>query len=224
MIANLSVQSHAAEIDGENENDENGDPDSGVHAVVPKVDETRGSSDLSGCGDGHAIPWARSVASYHGFMGDVERMVALQKFQPVAAPQAGSIILAACRVKPPVTGMNEDISPEVYETAAVTRPMTMKPRSAPTGPALEMALPDPRKRPVPYSPARLVKIVGHWNMRWGCEERGGQGTCNHASNGNHLNVPLLEVRLDAILHVDGPLVRDIALVDALFLGPLLHGG
>lgn len=37
----------------------------------------------------------------------------LQKFQPVAAPSAGSTNFVACRMKPPVAGMKDVISPVV---------------------------------------------------------------------------------------------------------------
>lgn len=73
----------------------------------------------------------------------------IQKFHPVAAPIAGSMNFAACRTKPPVTGINADISPVVYETPDVMRPIKMYANRAPTGPALAIAFPDWRKSPVP---------------------------------------------------------------------------
>lgn len=48
-----------------------------------------------------------------------------QKFQPAAAPNAGSTYFVAWRTNPPVDGMKEVISPVVKETPAVTRPMRM---------------------------------------------------------------------------------------------------
>jgi hypothetical protein len=41
------------------------------------------------------------------------------------------------------------ISPVVYVTPNVMRPMKVYARRAPAGPAIERTLPDPRKRPVP---------------------------------------------------------------------------
>lgn len=47
----------------------------------------------------------------------------LQKFQPTAAPRAGSTNAVAWRIKPPVLGMKVVISPVVYDTPSVMRPM-----------------------------------------------------------------------------------------------------
>jgi hypothetical protein len=72
-----------------------------------------------------------------------------QKFHPVAAPSAGSTNFVACRMNPPVPGMNAVISPVVYETPAVTNPITTYANRAPAGPAVAIACPELRKRPVP---------------------------------------------------------------------------
>lgn len=42
------------------------------------------------------------------------------------------------------------ISPVVYVTPKVIRPMKVYAKRAPAGPAIERTLPDPRKSPVPY--------------------------------------------------------------------------
>lgn len=47
--------------------------------------------------------------------------------------------------------MNAVISPVVYATPAVTNPITIYANSAPAGPAVAIACPEPKKRPVPYS-------------------------------------------------------------------------
>ena len=78
-----------------------------------------------------------------------EIAIVYQKFQPVAAPRAGSMNAVAWRTKPPVTGMKAVISPVVYDTPAVMNPMKMYAKSAPTGPALAIVFPELRKRPVP---------------------------------------------------------------------------
>jgi hypothetical protein len=72
-----------------------------------------------------------------------------QKFHPTAAPSAGSTKCVAWRTKPPVLGMKVVISPVVYVTPRVIKPMKVYASRAPAGPAIERTLPDPRKSPVP---------------------------------------------------------------------------
>ena len=88
-------------------------------------------------------PMPTSVPSAMGHFRDI------QKFQPVAAPSAGSTNLVAWRTKPPLHGMKDEISPVVYEIPPVTKPMTMYAKKAPAGPAMAMTWPELKNRPVP---------------------------------------------------------------------------
>lgn len=102
-----------------------------------------------------------------------ETMVPYTVFQPAANESAGSTKCSACLTTAPESGNNADISAMLMTGATTNTPTRVYPNQAPRGPAYHgrlgrnnhenspsltfaMALPEPRKRPVPIAPARAI--------------------------------------------------------------------
>jgi hypothetical protein len=124
--------------------------------------------------------------------------------------------------------MKAMISPVVYATPAVTRPMTWYARKAPAGPAMEMTCPELRKRPVPWKGTvrdalRVERVAWYPGVAY-----------DHPGNGDHVDVAGLEVAfnmLDSSMLDWGCVHLDICLCCRVCLGLLAsvrargrHGG
>ena len=124
--------------------------------------------------------------------------------------------------------MKAVISPVVYATPAVTRPITRYARKAPAGPAMEMTCPELRKRPVPWKDT-VRDALRAKNVAWY------PGVAyDHPGNGDHVDVAGLEVAfnmLDLSMLDWGCVHLDICLCFRVCLGLLAsvrargrHGG
>jgi hypothetical protein len=97
-LTHLAIQPDATQVQDNDNNKENRDPDTRVDVRSPELDYGGSSTNLSRNRNGHGIPFRGQLVSH--FRELVMRNK--QKFQPVAAPRAGSTTLVACRTKPPV--------------------------------------------------------------------------------------------------------------------------
>lgn len=101
--------------------------------------------------------------------------------------------------------MNADISPVIRATPQVMRPMTRYPSNAPTGPAVAIAWPEAKKRPVPCSVlvSYAVQSSSH--------------AYNHPCDGYHVDMPPFEVFSDCSLVRSGRESLDVALIGGISL-------